>query len=95
MSDYNTTGVYFETEPSTFLRERRGTYFMINAISKRVRQLQLGEKAQVPVPQAQEFNRDTVKLATNEFLADTLKIEQKPHLDRFARHLPTAIVASD
>ncbi|MBX7244447.1 MAG: hypothetical protein K1X53_03055 [Candidatus Sumerlaeaceae bacterium] len=93
MSDHNTTGDYFETEPSDFLRERRGTYFMINAISKRVRQLQLGEKAQVPVPQ--EFNRDTVKLATNEFLADTLKIEQKPHLDRFAQHLPTEVVSAD
>ena len=34
----------FEEVPADLIREHRGTYLIVNAVSRRVRQLQLGDK---------------------------------------------------
>ena len=61
----------FETNPADLIKERRGPYLMVNAIAKRVRGLQLGEKALALSP---DGTRDAVKIATQEFLDDKLEI---------------------
>lgn len=53
------------------LREQRGNYLMINAVSRRVRQLQLGERAQATLP---DGSRDSVRIAMQEFIDEKLEI---------------------
>ena len=58
-------------DPATLIREHRGMYMMINAISRRVRDLQSGERALSHLP---EGNKDLVKVAIQEFLEGKLDI---------------------
>ena len=67
---------FFKEEPSKFLRERRMHYLMVNAIAKRVRQLQLGERPLVTLP---DGNRDLIRVAMQEFLDGHLEIVPKVH----------------
>lgn len=60
--------------PAQLIQEHRGYYLIVNAISKRVRQLQLGERAQALPP---DGSREAVRIATQEFLEDKLEITQK------------------
>jgi DNA-directed RNA polymerase subunit K/omega len=61
----------FEEDPAKLLKERRGTYLMVNAVAKRVRELQLGEKSLALSP---DGTRDPVKIATQEFVEGKLDI---------------------
>lgn len=56
------------------IREHRGLYLMVNAVSKRVRQLQRGERALAYPP---DGSREAVKIAIQEFLDDKLKVTEK------------------
>ncbi|MCX7718354.1 MAG: DNA-directed RNA polymerase subunit omega [Candidatus Sumerlaeaceae bacterium] len=58
-------------DPATLIREHRGMYMMINAISRRVRDLQAGERALSHLP---DGSWDPVKVATQEFLEGKLDI---------------------
>lgn len=62
---------FFKEEPGNFLRERRMHYLMVNSIAKRVRQLQLGERPLVTLP---DGTRDPIRVATQEFLDGQLEI---------------------
>lgn len=63
-----------DESPGTLLREHRGLYVMVNAVSKRVRQLQRGERALAYPP---DGSREAVKIAIQEFLEDKLKVVPK------------------
>lgn len=65
---------FFDEKPSDLLREHRQVYFMINAIAKRVRQLQLGDRA-LALPA--DGNRDPVYIAREEFLQDKLVVTER------------------
>jgi DNA-directed RNA polymerase subunit K/omega len=62
---------FFEEGLGKMLREERGVYLMVNAVSRRVRQLQLGERA-LSLPA--DGSRDIVKMAFQEFVDDKLEI---------------------
>lgn len=62
---------FFDEEPSDLIREHRCYYLMVNAISRRVRQLQLGERALALPPSG---TRDPFYVAQEEFLQDKLDI---------------------
>ena len=62
---------FFNNEPSDLIKEHRENYLMVNAISKRVRQLQLGERA-LALPA--DGSRDPVYVAQAEFLNDKLSV---------------------
>lgn len=61
----------FEAEPADLINSRRGSYLVVNAIAKRVRGLQLGERALAVSP---DGTRDPVKIAQQEFLEGKLEI---------------------
>jgi DNA-directed RNA polymerase subunit K/omega len=63
-----------EENPKELIQDHRGYYLMVNAIAKRVRQLQLGEKAQATLA---DGTRDGVRIATLEFVEDKLDIIPK------------------
>ncbi len=65
---------FFTELPSTFIRERRMHYLIVNAIAKRVRQLQLGER---PLAVSSDGNREAIRVATLEFLEDSWKSLQR------------------
>lgn len=62
---------FFDENPGDFLREHRSYYLMVNAIARRVRQLQTGERALALPP---DGNREAVNIAIHEFLEDKLEI---------------------
>lgn len=76
MSEY-THESFFDENPGEFIRDRRMHYLMVNAISRRVRQLQLGERALSTPP---DGSRDTTRVAIQEFLDDHLEITPRVHL---------------
>jgi DNA-directed RNA polymerase subunit K/omega len=65
---------FFDENTSDLLREHRQVYLMINAISKRVRQLQLGERA-LALPAS--GSRDPLYIAEEEFRQDKLAITER------------------
>ncbi len=65
---------FFDEKPSDLIRDHRQVYFTINAIAKRVRQLQLGERPQA-LPA--DGNRDPVYIAREEFLQDKLVVTER------------------
>lgn len=65
---------FFEENPANFIREHRMQYLMVNAVARRVRQLQLGERAQA-LPA--DGNRDPLYIAIEEFLEDKLDVSAK------------------
>jgi len=64
---------FFNEKPSDFIKEHRQVYLMINATAKRVRQLQLGERA-LALP---ANTRDPLYIAQEEFLQDKLVITER------------------
>jgi len=62
---------FFDENPGDFLRDRRMHYLMVNAVARRVRQLQTGERA-LAVPG--DGNREVVNIAITEFLDDKLEV---------------------
>jgi len=69
---------FFEENPGKLIREHRMHYLLVNAVSRRVRQLQLGEKALALPPDA--VNRDSSYIARQEFLEDKLEIIPRQYL---------------
>src|SRR5687768_9111512 len=65
---------FFNEEPAVYLREHRMQYLMVNAVARRVRQLQLGERAQA-LPA--DGNRDLLHVAKAEFLEGKLIVVPK------------------
>ena len=65
---------FMDGTPSELLKEHRQVYLMINAISKRVRQLQLGDRA-LALPA--NGNRDPLYIAQEEFAQDKLVITER------------------
>jgi DNA-directed RNA polymerase subunit K/omega len=53
------------------IRERRGNYLVVNAVSKRVRQLQTGDRY-LALPA--DGSRDPVRIALQELLDDKLEV---------------------
>ncbi len=62
---------FFDEKPSSFMEEHRMHYLMINAVARRVRQLQTGERA-LALPS--DGNREAVNIAIHEFKEDELEI---------------------
>ncbi len=62
---------FFDNNPADLIREHREYYLMVNAISKRVRQLQLGDR---PLALPADGSRDPLYIAQEEFLRDKLVI---------------------
>lgn len=62
---------FFNNNPSDLIKDHREYYLMVNAISKRVRQLQLGDRA-LALPA--DGSRDPLYIAQEEFLQDKLVI---------------------
>lgn len=62
---------FFDNNPADLIREHRENYLMVNAISKRVRQLQTGDRA-LALPS--DGSRDPVYIAQAEFLNEKLTI---------------------
>lgn len=78
MTEYGTES-FFQENPGDFIRERRMHYLMVNAISRRVRQLQLGER---PLATPPDGSRDPLRIAAQEFLEDKLEVVPKQlHLE--------------
>ena len=71
---------FFDENPADFLRGHRMQYLMINAIARRVRQLQLGERAQALPANG---NREPVYIAIEEFLQDKLDVSPKAAIEEF------------
>lgn len=65
---------FFDETPSDLIREHRLQYLMVNAVARRVRQLQLGERAQA-LPA--DGSRDPLHIARQEFLEDKLDVIPK------------------
>lgn len=65
---------FFDDNPGDMIREHRMQYLMVNAVARRVRQLQLGERAQALPP---DGIRDPLHIARQEFLEDKLDIIPK------------------
>lgn len=65
---------FFDERPADLLQEHRQVYLMINAIAKRVRQLQLGDRA-LALPA--NGSRDPLYIAQEEFLQDKLEITER------------------
>jgi DNA-directed RNA polymerase subunit K/omega len=65
---------FFNENPGDMIREHRLQYLMVNAVARRVRQLQLGERAQALPP---DGNRDPLHIARQEFLEDKLDVMPK------------------
>ncbi len=76
---------FFDENPGDFLREGRMHYLTINAVSRRVRQLQLGERALANVP---EGHRDPTRVAIQEFLDDQLEVRPRVNLHIEEDHEP-------
>ena len=72
---------FFEENPADFIKEHRQYYLMVNAISKRVRQLQLGDRA-LALPA--NGSRDPVYIAQEEFLQNKLAVTER----KAGLHLP-------
>lgn len=72
---------FFQEKPSDMITEHRQYYLMVNAISRRVRQLQLGERA-LALPAS--GSRDPLYIAQEEFMQDKLAITQR----KAALHFP-------
>ena len=62
---------FFDEKPADLLRDHRYNYLMVNAIARRVRQLQLGERA-LALPE--DGSRDPLYIAQAEFMNDKLAI---------------------
>ena len=62
---------FFDEKPSDLIREHRQFYLMVNAISRRVRQLQTGDRA-LALPA--NGNREAFYIAQEEFLQDKLLV---------------------
>lgn len=71
---------YFNTPPSEMIRRGVGSYLIINAVSRRARELQLGERA-LALPS--DGSRDAVKIAQQELLEDKVEILPKEHSHKF------------
>ena len=56
------------------IREARGAYLVVNAIARRVRELQLGEKRLAVPP---DGNTELTRVASQEFLEDKLEVRRK------------------
>lgn len=72
---------FFEENPGELIREHRRYYLMVNAIARRVRQLQTGDRA-LSLPA--DNNRDPLHIAIQEFLDDKLEIVPKQVLPLMA-----------
>jgi DNA-directed RNA polymerase subunit K/omega len=86
MTEGNMEAVLRESA-AELIREHRGMYRVINAVSRRVRQLQLGEKALAYPP---DGTRDVVKIAFQEFVEEKVEIVQKAPVRKAARVIATA-----
>lgn len=84
MENVNTNELeFFNEKPSDLIKEHRQVYLLINAIAKRVRQLQLGERA-LALPA--NGNREALYIAQEEFMQDKLNITERvaaPAFDEF------------
>lgn len=74
----------FGEDPTVLLDEHRGQYLLINAIARRVRQLQIGDR---PRAYPADLPADHTKIATQEFLEGKLDIYKKMHHDKFAMEM--------
>lgn len=66
-----------QDDPASLIKEHRGYYLLVNAISKRVRELQLGERA-LALPA--DGSHDPVKIATQEILEGKVDIVPKARM---------------
>lgn len=86
MENTNTNELeFFNEKPSDLIKEHRQVYLLINAIAKRVRQLQLGDRA-LALPA--NGNREALYISQEEFLQDKLKITERvaaPIYDEFGQ----------
>lgn len=62
---------FFDEEPGLLIKEHRCYYLMVNAISRRVRQLQTGDRALALPPNG---TRDPFYVAQEEFVQNKLDI---------------------
>ncbi len=69
---------FFDENVGDFVRERRMHYLVVNAVSRRVRQLQLGER---PLALPSDGNREPIRIALQEFLDDQLEVVPRVHLE--------------
>ncbi|MGI8904885.1 MAG: DNA-directed RNA polymerase subunit omega [Candidatus Sumerlaeaceae bacterium] len=65
---------FFDENPGDMIRQHRLQYLIVNATARRVRQLQLGERAQAFPP---DGSRDLLHIATQELLEDKLDVFPK------------------
>lgn len=65
---------FFDENPSDMIRDHKIYYLLVNAIARRSRQLQSGERA-LAVPA--DGKKDTIYVAIEEFLQDKLEIIPK------------------
>lgn len=77
-ADINKLGLLGE-QPSDLVREHRGYYLIVNAVAKRVRALQTGDKALALPP---DGVRDPIRIALQELAEEKLEITSKPHSHR-------------
>ena len=61
----------FEEVPADLIREHRGTYLIVNAVSRRVRQLQLGDKE---LSVLDDGSHDPTRIALKELSEGKLEI---------------------
>ena len=69
---------FFDEKPSDLIREHRQFYLMVNAIARRVRQLQTGDRA-LALPA--NGNREAFYIAQEEFMQDKLQITPRAAVD--------------
>lgn len=65
---------FFEDNPGDMIRDHRRYYLLVNAIARRTRQLQLGER---PLALPAEGKKEGIYIAIEEFLQDKLEIVPK------------------
>lgn len=78
--------------PRDLLSEHRGHYLMVNAISRRVRQLQQGERFLALPP---DGSREYVRIAAQEFFEEKLKVVARGHDYKFTEEPPTGEAQDD
>ena len=61
----------FEEVPADLIREHRGTYLIVNAVSRRVRQIQLGDKV---LSHLEDGTHEPTRIALKEFSEGKLEI---------------------
>lgn len=67
----------FEERMPDLIAEHRGIYLLVNAVSRRVRALQQGDRAYVPVA---ENTKDLIKVAMREFADEKILVVRRSEI---------------